>query len=370
MPAPSHGSIGTLLQGSAATANFPVPASVASGDLIVVAFFQDGDGTITGMPAGFAHAPSSPVNVIPESGGGRHSLNVLWKRADAADTGTYDFTLSVSTYRHGRAIRHTGAVASGDPWDNTASAYSGVNVSASPAVSVTTLGPDRLLLWFATNWSGGTWTPPTGFTERFDSGDGTASGADKAQATAGTSGSISGTCTGSDRAGAWLGALKPVSNDVSSGASIAATATITASGGATSSPSVAVSATITASGVVGKSATAEMSLSATMTAAAAGSNATATSALSIAFTATGVVDRRASASMALSVAVTTSGGGAIGSSANLAVGVAFTASGLVERSATSSLGMAVAITATGYKSSGGGTPTRWVRISGTWVIVP
>jgi hypothetical protein len=80
----------------------------------------------------------------------------------------------------------------------------------SPAVTVTTTGSDRLLVWSATNWSGGAWTPPTSFTERRDSGDEVMTSADLAQAGAGSSGSITGTCVGNDRRTAFLGALLPV----------------------------------------------------------------------------------------------------------------------------------------------------------------
>jgi hypothetical protein len=199
--APAYGTSGAW--GSTA-----VPASVASGDIIVAAFFIDGSTvTITG-PAGFAHAPNSP-RTVNAGGGGNHSVNVLWKRASAADSGTYAFTLSAGGYAEGQAHRFTSCIASGNPWDgNTSSTGDGgaTNSTTTPAVSFTTTGPDELFFFAGTNWSGGAWTPPTGFTEITDNAaDLTADY--KVQASAGSSGTVQATCAGSDKVGAWLGAL-------------------------------------------------------------------------------------------------------------------------------------------------------------------
>ncbi len=209
MTAPAFGTAGTQLQGTGSTMNVDVPDSVAAGDIIVVTAFVDTTVTITGLATDFAQAADSPQTVSAPSG--VHSIYVMWKRATGADStaGTYDFTLSGSTYRNAQAIRYTGAVASGDPWDVTNGVQSGdVNDTVSPVVSDTTTVANTLLVWAATNWAGGTWTPPTGFTERRDSGDGVCTVADLVQPPAGATGSVTGTCTGSDKRTAWLGALK------------------------------------------------------------------------------------------------------------------------------------------------------------------
>lgn len=214
MAAPTFGTAGTQLQGSASTMNVDVPDSVAAGDILVVTAFVDSTGTVTGLATDFAQAPDSPV-VVSTGQSGQHRLYVMWKRATGADStaGTYDFTLSGSFYRNAQAIRYTGAITSGDPWDVTASAESGASaVTVTPAVSDTTTVADTLLVWTGTNWAGGTWTPPTSFTERRDSGDGVCTVADLTQAAAGATGSITGTCTGIGHSGAWLGALKPVAD--------------------------------------------------------------------------------------------------------------------------------------------------------------
>lgn len=216
MASPAFGSIGTQLQTSTSTPSVDVPDSVASGDIIVVTAFIDGALPTITLATGFAHAGNSPTEVIPV-GGGRHSIMVAWKRATGSEdtAGTYDFTLSGSTYVNAAAARYTGAVGSGDPWDVTNSAVGDVNGTAWPTVSVTTTVVDTLLVGAATNWSGGAWTPPTGFTERRDSGDAVCTVVDLAQAAIGSSGSVSGSCAGSDRRTAWLGALKSTSGGAS-----------------------------------------------------------------------------------------------------------------------------------------------------------
>jgi hypothetical protein len=208
MASPAFGTAGTQLQGSASTMNVDVPDSVAAGDIVVVTAFIDTSVTVTGLATDFVQAPDSPVAV---EGGANHRLYVMWKRATGADStaGTYDFTLSASVYRNAQAIRYTGAISSGDPWDVTNAATIDTSGSGtSPAVSDTTTVADTLLVWASTNWAGGTWTPPAGFTERRDTGDGVCTVADLAQAAAGATGSITGTCTGTDKRAAWLGALK------------------------------------------------------------------------------------------------------------------------------------------------------------------
>lgn len=215
MAAPAFGTIGTHHNASGTGPAFAVPASVASGDIIVIPMFIDGGATISAMATGFAHAPNSPVaNPGGGGGAGSHSLAVVWKRATGADSGSYTFTLSSGVYAAGSACRYTGCVASGSPWDPFTSAAAATNTTSAtvtPAVSGTTAGPDRMLVFSGTNWSGGTsgaaWTPPTGFTERMDTADGVNTLADLVKAAAGATGSITATCTGNDKESAWLGAL-------------------------------------------------------------------------------------------------------------------------------------------------------------------
>lgn len=205
MAAPAFGSIGTNLFGTSNTFNVACPASVASGDIIIVnIFISAATTTVTAMPAGFAHVEGSPQT----ASGTLLGMATMWKRASAADTGTYNFTLSVSDYRAGAAIRYTGCVASGNPWDSpTGAAVDAVNGTVTPSVNVDTAGADRMLVFFGADWSGGAWTPPTGFTERLDINDRVNTIADKVQAVQGNSGGVTATCVGNDKRIALLGAL-------------------------------------------------------------------------------------------------------------------------------------------------------------------
>lgn len=207
MAAPAFGTIGTQLQGSASTMNVPAPASVAVGDMLVVMAFIDTAGaTVTAAPSGWTQAANSPI-----TGPDNHSMVVYYKVAVSGDTGlsTFDFTLSGSVYRNAACSRYTGGDTSGSPWDVTRGVGSNTSTTTTEDVAITTTVADTLKIWGGTNWSGGTWTPPTSFTERRDTGDGVCTTADLAQASAGASGTIVGTCTGSDKRCAWVGALKP-----------------------------------------------------------------------------------------------------------------------------------------------------------------
>lgn len=226
MAAPAFGSVGTGITGTSTAANIGVPAGVAAGDIIVVVLYNDGTATVSSMPSGFAHATESPQVATSQAS----KLNVMWKRATGSDAGTYDFTLSASVFREGFAARFMGAAASGDPWEPTpdGAVVNNPNPSGtSPAVSVTTGGPDRLLVWAAMFWNGGGWTPPAGFTERYDTlGERIPTLADKVQASAGSSGSVSTTVNSTVHASAaWLGALLPAANGTVHNATASGTAT-------------------------------------------------------------------------------------------------------------------------------------------------
>lgn len=231
VPYPAWRSIGSHQQGSVSTLSVDVPDGVAAGDIIVIPAFMDGAATITAMASGFAEAPDSPVTSEDPGGGQHHTLHILWKRATGADStaGTYDFTLSGSSYTNADAARYSGAITSGDPWDITNSAIDVSGGGTSPAVSDTTTGVNRLLVWAASNWTGGAWTAPTGFAKRLDTGDRIVCLADMPQLTAGATGSISGASAGTGARASWLGALKPAGGSgdaTANAATVAGAATI------------------------------------------------------------------------------------------------------------------------------------------------
>jgi hypothetical protein len=255
--APNHGSTGTLLGASTAAPAFDVPDDVAAGDIIVVAAFIDGTSTdVTGMPADFEHAEGSPLDVAAGGGFGEHVLAVMWKRATGTDSGTYDFTLSGSTFVYGDAARYEGAVGSGDPWDATDADESGVSsVSTAPAVSVATLGPDRLLIYVATDHNGdsGTWSPPAGFTQRAGGTNTTnVEISDLVQAAAGSSGGVSATHTVAGFMGAWIGALIGTTTGQASGSASTTGHAVTAAAAAKSTAAPAAGSARASTAATGK----------------------------------------------------------------------------------------------------------------------
>lgn len=183
-----------------------VPSGVAVDDIIAMHLYVDSITITSTPPAGFNTPGDAPV-VMP-GGGPATTLRTYWKRATAADTGVYTVTFSSSVFAEAAAVRVSGCATSGDPFEATNPNTNTSSSTSTPAVSVTTLGANRLLVHAATDWAGGTWTASTGFTTRASGGFGTLHVATAAQASAGSSGAVSATSTASDRTMAWLGALK------------------------------------------------------------------------------------------------------------------------------------------------------------------
>ncbi len=231
MAAPAFGAIGTRLAGATSgTAAVPVPAGVTAGQIVYVFLYLEADRAIT-APSGFALLGGA------NQATGNHWTYVYWKRATASDSGTYSFTFT-STFREGVALRVTDAIATGDPNDVFAKAGRSTSGTVTPAVSVTTTGVDRLLIWFGSDFSTGSWTPPSGYTERLD--DATEiTVATRTQAAAGSSGSVTGTSTGSNQQTAWLVAVLPTADTV---AAVSATRSSTATLAAQRSDAAAVTA--------------------------------------------------------------------------------------------------------------------------------
>jgi hypothetical protein len=213
MAAPTYGAAGTYFETLGGTsAAFAAPASVAANSLIVIVSFVDGGNSVNiTLPSGFTHAEGSPVRLPGPSGAAMQTV-VAWHRASGSESGPYTMTIDQTQYISGQAHRFGGVVTTGTPFDSpTNAAGTTSNVSTSPAVAITTAGADRLILHAATNWSAGTWTPPTGYTKRQQGGVGGDTLSDLAQAVAGSTGSLTATCSGaSSHSQAWLGALIPV----------------------------------------------------------------------------------------------------------------------------------------------------------------
>lgn len=200
MAAPTFGAAGTYLTGDFTSgASVAVPSGTATDEIVVVAIYvESGNGAISG-PGGFARKSSVD--------GSNHDIEIWWKRCTTTDAGTYAFTWSGSPWREAVALRFSGCITTGDPFDvtNTNTGTGGTT----PSVSNTTTVADTLELWIASNANGGAWTPPSGYTERVDTGS-DLSVATATKASTGSTGSITGSCAGGAGVSlAFLGALKP-----------------------------------------------------------------------------------------------------------------------------------------------------------------
>lgn len=183
----------------------PVPVGAEAKDVMVAMMFVTSPDDPITPPLGFVEAPNSPITLT-----GSHSHRVFWKRLDAADTGTYEFT-ALSTSTTGLIVsRFSKCITSGVPFEalsSAAAASRGTLGTVSPAVSGTTTGPDRLWLFQPMNYATSTWATYTqSHAEAVDDAIGQAMSV-KAQAVAGASGSVTATASVSEKMTAWLGAL-------------------------------------------------------------------------------------------------------------------------------------------------------------------
>ncbi|WP_188188037.1 hypothetical protein [Nonomuraea sp. SYSU D8015] len=205
MAAPAFEAAGAAVVDILASADIAAPEGTAAGKLVLVTMFLDGDALTVTPAAGFTAAEGIPSQITGVSGS--HSLYVWWKRLTGADLGPYTFSWGTDRYVETFSTLYNNVVASGTPFDSpTDTAQDTANDTVTPAVDVTSLGPDRLLVWGGTNWAGGAWTQPTSFASRYNTA-GVVSLADRSWPTAGNSGPVTGTCTGSDKRTAWLGAM-------------------------------------------------------------------------------------------------------------------------------------------------------------------
>lgn len=210
MAAPTFGVAGTPLTGGSSTgANVPVPASVVKDSLILVPMYVETTQAVT-LPSGFAEMPSSPAIV---TGASAHDLHVFYKRATAADSGTYNFTIAAGVaWRFGVATRFDNVIPVGLPFESITTAVKTTNTTGTtPSVTgPSTSGVDRLWVLITTSFVSNTYTPPSGTTERVDITDQCGiSMATKPQAVAGGSGALSSNWANNTASAAVLFALKP-----------------------------------------------------------------------------------------------------------------------------------------------------------------
>lgn len=192
-----------LAGGNGARADIPAPSGVANSDIVVVDLYKENSATVT-APSGFQQIGTAVA------AGSRQWHYQYWKRSTGNEPTSYAFTWSGTTWRSGVAVSYRGAVSTGNPVEAFDTAGNANNSTSSPTVSLTTSGPNRRVVWSASNWNGGKWTPPSGFTELVDAGDAVTI-ATREQALAGATGSVSGAAGENNSITARIFALVPTS---------------------------------------------------------------------------------------------------------------------------------------------------------------
>lgn len=206
MAAPAFANAGTYYApgGTGTSHVVPAPSSVGSLDIVLVHIYIESNTAVT-PPGGFTEIPTAPFTSGPTTG-----QRAFWARGPGGST--YTFSTGSAVFREASATRWTGCITTGTPYDSGAgapnSAQRSSNGATTPAVSLTTQGPERRLVWSAGAVSvSNPWTPPSGFTEHVDQAELTIASDD--QPTAGATGSITGTANASSFQTAFLIALIP-----------------------------------------------------------------------------------------------------------------------------------------------------------------
>jgi hypothetical protein len=211
--APSLRALGTPLVASTTnTPSFAAPSGAVANDVIVAAFFaDDGRRTMSAVPSGFTLAGGAPQINTTSAGSPNHALYVYWGRFGTVGSGPYSWTLAgTAGVCEGRTAAIQNCITTGTPIEATGGATSGTTaVTTAPSVSATSLGADRYAAYFATNWSGGAWTPASGFTEQWDANSEIITFDDLALPTAQTV-TPQAVCAGSNRSNAWVGIFLPI----------------------------------------------------------------------------------------------------------------------------------------------------------------
>lgn len=216
MVAPSVAAAGEFVTGTSASASthaFGKPTGVVVGSMLVAIYTveHNGSGTQLAAPSGWAAPPGTPAFQAVANG---TALYVWWRYADASDASVTEYLMPVQIDRwvRGGVIRLTDHAAT-NPWEAGDGEVAASSTDV-PSTTVTTTGPDRLLLWGASSYNLSAWaTLPTSFTElaAFASASSettTAAQRTVASATTVTTGAIATGATAGKAA--WLGAIKPV----------------------------------------------------------------------------------------------------------------------------------------------------------------
>jgi large repetitive protein len=188
------------------------PSSVATGDVLIAGLTVSSNNTSITAPSGWTliNRTNSGSNISAAS-----YYHVVTN--GASEPSSYTWTFGGSFAASGGIVRYVG-VDTSDPID--ASSIVAGNDSSPTAPSVTTTSANDLVVALFGSDSTGTFTPPSGMTERYDVHNTSASGpgteaADVAQASAGATGAKAATATASARWVAQLIALNPAPPNIS-----------------------------------------------------------------------------------------------------------------------------------------------------------
>lgn len=191
--------------GSVANAVLDKPVGTAQNDVLVAALIQALSSAPVNAtpPAGWTAIGSF---LAPTDGGFFAKFSLWWLRAGAAEPATYQWSLAANNNCQGFIGAYSGCIGSGNPVDvfsqNSANA-----ILVATALSVTTTGPNRLLLYLGHSWDIADVAPPASppMTERADS---LLYAADQVIAAAGATGDRTQTQTSNNPWSACLVALK------------------------------------------------------------------------------------------------------------------------------------------------------------------
>lgn len=270
MAAPVIAAVGAVATGSNSTVGASasltpaVPASVASGDLIVVAVTvewqasgTDAAGTTSSVSVtGFTQAAFYSVKTS-DSWGAEGSY-LFYKHATGADTGTYAVTVSaastMSVYSaSATAARITGAATSGNPFWTTFSEYApGGQGTSFPVPAFTPPQDNCLLIGFGQFSNNTSVTIPSGWTSKAYSSHGI-SLSSLTQSTAASTGTLTWSVPGNDYPAIIVATVLPVAVPVAGSAAVTMPKPVVAAsgvdtgyntgGGAVALPKPTVSAT-------------------------------------------------------------------------------------------------------------------------------
>lgn len=192
---PTFRSFATPSAGVASSVVFTEPSGAAQDDILIALIYFESTGTVT-PPAGWSGTFAGTSMSQALSVAATWVASAFWIRRGSSAPGlTFTFT---SSYSQGMISAYSGCKTSGDPFSFAAEVKRD-NASAStfPDISGTTLDADEMLVWIGMNYVGGTGTVPTGFTRRSsNSGSDDIFWADKEQASAGSTGTITGASWG------------------------------------------------------------------------------------------------------------------------------------------------------------------------------